>query len=269
MSDHMNLRRAADASADRGRAMSPFPLGRLVPGDFRHLDKYPLAALASATPATVERILRLPQEGRMRPHYHQGRPDPDGRTRVGACVGFSLSWLMTTLNRKPYDAFWLYDQAQQIDEWPGQEPAFVGTSVRAGCDVLLTHGHSKWAWTQGDGRPPDRAHGIAAFRWARTVDEMRAVLAGGQGAVLGCNWLTNFDTPEQVNGEWWIGRGEWGRVRGGHAIFVRGGSDQRGAVLLTNSWGTGWGGNGDAWLPYGALERLLRENGECVVVVDK
>lgn len=39
--------------------------------------------------------------------------------------------------------------------------------------------------------------------------------------VLGVNWYSAFDRPEQdERGRWWIGRGELGRIEGGHAILA-------------------------------------------------
>jgi hypothetical protein len=49
--------------------------------------------------------------------------------------------MMSLLNRKRYDAGWLYHEAQRIDEWPGED--YDGTSVRAGMDVLRTEGHRR------------------------------------------------------------------------------------------------------------------------------
>ena len=54
----------------------------------------------------------------------------------GACVGFGISRLASHLNRKLYDGFWLYHEAQKIDEWPGED--YDGTSVRAGLDILAS-----------------------------------------------------------------------------------------------------------------------------------
>lgn len=40
--------------------------------------------------------------------------------------------------------------------------------------------------------------------------------------VIGVNWYTNFDSPVQdSDGTWWIGRGDLGRVRGGHCVCVK------------------------------------------------
>ena len=62
----------------------------------------------------------------------QGHTDPDAwwdfynQGTEGACVGFGISRLTSQLNRKLYDGFWLYHEAQKIDEWPGED--YDGTS---------------------------------------------------------------------------------------------------------------------------------------------
>ena len=75
----------------------------------------------------------------------KGHSDPDAwwefynQGAEGACVGFGISRLASQLNRKLYDGFWLYHEAQKIDEWPGED--YDGTSVRAGLDILRKRGH--------------------------------------------------------------------------------------------------------------------------------
>jgi hypothetical protein len=54
-------------------------------------------------------------------------------------VGFGVSRLATHLNKKLYDGRWLYHEAQKIDSRPGEN--YVGTTVRAGLDVLRKRGH--------------------------------------------------------------------------------------------------------------------------------
>ena len=39
--------------------------------------------------------------------------------------------------------------------------------------------------------------------------------------VIGIPWYAAFDVPVQKDGAWWIGLGDWGRVRGGHAVCLR------------------------------------------------
>ena len=149
----------------------PGPLGRRPPSDWTHVDKYPL--MASMVPAKPTPVVigvnwyaefDKPREGRAGPlldrsrrQAHEGprralrvpeaegSSDPDAwwdfynQGEEGACVGFGISRLTSQLNRKLYDGFWLYHEAQKIDEWPGED--YDGTSVRAGLDILRKRGH--------------------------------------------------------------------------------------------------------------------------------
>jgi hypothetical protein len=86
----------------------------------------------------------------------------------GACVGFGWTRCMMLLNRKRYDARWLYHEAQKVDEWVGED--YEGTSVRAGADVLRARGHCRVR--AGRSYPEAQVDGIAANRWAHSVDEV-------------------------------------------------------------------------------------------------
>jgi hypothetical protein len=90
----------------------------------------------------------------------------------GACVGFGVSRLTSQLNRKTYDGFWLYHEAQKIDEWPGED--YDGTSVRAGLDILRKRGHCEIR--EGHVSPEAIGEGIKANRWARSVDDVLTTL---------------------------------------------------------------------------------------------
>ena len=105
--------------------------GRRVPSDWKHVQKYPYSAVAATPVATVERTLKLPE---YRVFYDQ--------KSQGACVGFGSSWMMSILNRRKYDARWLWDRAKEVDEWTDTNPGDnQGTSVRAAMDVLRKMGH--------------------------------------------------------------------------------------------------------------------------------
>lgn len=187
------------------------PLGRLEPTDWKHVEKYPLRGLVKAErPKCVPVVLGIPwysnfdtptkpvPRGNGRSHFgswwiglgdlgsvrgghavcveaEQGPDDTRGwyefydQGEEGACVGFACSRAMSILNRKRYDARWLYEQAQFIDEWPGED--YSGTSVRAAFDVLQARGHRVMTRTS---KPEDVEHGISAFRWAQSVDEVLA-----------------------------------------------------------------------------------------------
>ena len=101
-------------------------------------------------------------------YYDQGQE--------GACVGFSISHGSSLHNRVRYQARWLYQKAQEIDEWDDTPPE-EGTSVRAGLEVLRTLGHVKTArfrFFQGD--TPKIEHGIEAYKWATSVEQIVEVL---------------------------------------------------------------------------------------------
>ena len=111
----------------------------------------------------------------------------------GACVGFAASRAMTLLNRKRYDARWLYREAQRVDEWPGED--YSGTSVRAAMDVLRRVGHAPTY--RGVTRPVDAAEGITENRWATSVDEVLTCLQSPAYATIGAvpvlnSWGTSF-----------------------------------------------------------------------------
>jgi hypothetical protein len=197
------------------------PLGRKEPTDFTHLERYGL--LLAAHPEVLGQPLffgvnwyaafDVPEAIEIggRTTYWIGRGNNWGRVRGGheicakpiglvdnlswyryyrqtrnSCVGFALSRGMSLLNRRKYNADWLYDEALKVDEWPGE--ADEGTSGRAGFDVLRTQGHRrKW----GPFTLPARlADGIEANRWLTNVDDVLSVL-GTANLHGGCVPLLN------------------------------------------------------------------------------
>lgn len=232
-------------------------LGRRIPQDWGHVEKYPLRKISSQ-PASFTVEDALPLEYRYRPFYDQGRE--------GACVGFASSWMMSILNRTKYDARWLWNEAKAIDPWPDTNPGDDnGTSVSAAMDILRAKGHRRSF--RGVSEPESLAAGISENRWATNVDEVRWCIHQGVPVTLGVTWYTNFDRPVQEGyREYWIGKGDLGQVRGGHAICCYGASDRRQAVKLVNSWGKRYP---LVWLPYTTLQTLLDDYGEATMVVDR
>jgi hypothetical protein len=136
----------------------------------------------------------------------------------GACVGFMASRIATWANRRRYDAFWLYHEAQKIDEWPGED--YEGTSLRAGFDILRERGH-RWVFGKTS-HEEVLSEGILENRWTTSVDDILACIKD---------------------------------------------DGKRGYVVLCNSWGRHYPHY--VKLPLESLDRLLRENGEAVVVTDR
>lgn len=150
----------------------------------------------------------------------------------GACVGFGSSRMMSLLNRKRYDARWLWDMAKSVDPWPDTNPGDDnGTNLDAAMQILKARGHVSWSslyanrtWQQRDTETPALTEGVSAYRWAQTVDEIRSVL------------------QSPLN-------------------------DSLQAVPFLNSWGRQY--PHITWMPYAVLERLLGEYGEAALVTDR
>lgn len=253
-------------------------LGRRVPTDFTHVDEYPLRALIAdprdalvVPPQGVEKGLGLPVYWRT---WDQGEE--------GACVGFGSSIMMAVTNTRQrwrmtgvsqqyrYDPWWLYNEAQLVDEWADTPPA-EGTSVNASCKVLKAKGHCRIYRSVTN--PADLAEGIEAYRWATTSDEMRAAIFAERAVSIGVNWYSNFDSPVNRNGEYWIGvdtdgkpKRDLGSIRGGHCVGVFRMSDRRQAFRFMNSWGAYYP---PAWIPYEVMQRLIDEDGEAAVITDR
>jgi hypothetical protein len=234
------------------------PLGRTVPRDWRHVERYPLTAATIPDPATPVVLGINWYEGFDRPafdgvRYWIGRGTDWGRVRgghgiaakppsvtdyaawwafydqlsEGACVGFSVARVVTLIRRERYDARLLYKMAQRIDPWPGD--AYDGTSLRAGLEVARTAGLAE-VWGTST-KAVDPRNGIREYRWATTVEAVVRTLSG----------------PPPPAG-------------------TRGQIERLGAVPLLNSWG-----REDyphiVYLPLEALGRLLVEDGEAGTVV--
>lgn len=248
------------------------PLGRRKPLDRKHINKYPLKALGGTAPVKVEKRIKLP-------YWHWSHDQGS----EGACVGFALSMMMAMLNENQarskktppyvhkYNSRWLWNEAKKIDEWPETQPDDNnGTSVRAGCDVLRDIGHQ--LIRRRINYDADLTQGINTNRWARTVDEIRDAISMGIPVVLGIDWHANFDKPipKKVGKltEHWIGEGDLGMIRGGHAICLYGASDRRKAFALKNSWGRDYP---LVWIPYSVVAELIKPSrmGEACLVTDR
>jgi hypothetical protein len=94
------------------------------------------------------------------------------------------------MNRSRYDARWLYQQAQLIDPYP-ETPPEEGTDVNSGCKILLNKGARRYDSSTGKFLPVSLASGIKAYRWAKSVDDIHAVLKHPTADSLGAVPLLN------------------------------------------------------------------------------
>lgn len=137
-----------------------------------------------------------------------------------------------------------YPAMQRIDEWEGE--AYDGTSVRAGAKIIRSLGY------------------IESFLWTWDVHTLaRTVLMEGP-VVGGTNWYSAMFYP-QASGLIKVD----GRVEGGHAYKIDGCNWNKELFRIKNSWGRGWGRNGFALISFADMDRLLREDGEACLAIEK
>ncbi|MGD0861203.1 MAG: C1 family peptidase [Candidatus Limnocylindrales bacterium] len=86
---------------------------------------------------------------------------------------------------------------------------------------------------------------IASYARLRTLTEVKQTISAYGDAWIGSPWCNAWFTP-----------GPDGvlpapdQMAGGHAYKFVGYDDSKGAFLMQNSWGSGWGMLGHAWMPY-------------------
>lgn len=165
----------------------------------------------------------------------------------GACVGFA--WAHEAAARPDEQpnitdtvARLIYQEAQRLDPWEGED--YEGTSVLAGAKVLQRMGL------------------IRQYRWAFTTLDALTVISRHGPAVIGVNWYEGMFEPDSGG---FIR--PTGLVLGGHAILVNGVNVKRQTVTLHNSWGQGWGVNGEAKMSWSDFDWLLQQQGEVCIPV--
>ncbi|MGW4486500.1 hypothetical protein ACWEOE_21965 [Amycolatopsis sp. NPDC004368] len=242
-------------------------LGRFIPDDWHHVERYPLAALpAEERPARTPVVIGVnwyrefdePEQDERSGELFiaragslstvrgghcvclepGGTPDSDewyafyDQGAEGACVGFGWSRCMSLFNNEEYAARWLWDAAKRRDEWPETKPGDDnGTSVRAAAEVLKDVGHVKWRSKYADD----------------TWQEREGYTADVKQGIRAFRWARSVDEV--------------------HTALGNKRADELGAVPLLNSWGSGYPRR--VYLPDGVLARLIEEDGEIAIPTDR
>lgn len=187
----------------------------------------------------------------------------------GACVGFSWTHELAArpkiVLRDETFAQAIYRRARQLDPWPGED--YSGTSVLAGVKAVQEILNSK-----------DKPM-IKEYRWAFGTQDILRVLGYQGPVVLGIAWYYDMYFPN-IDTHFIKPTGE---LVGGHAILANGvkivkldstlpatweNLDQdKSFVRLHNSWGTGYGIGGDAFITVRDLDSLIQDDGEACIPV--
>jgi hypothetical protein len=101
---------------------------------------------------------------------------------------------------------------------------------------------------------------ITSYLHAFSLDDALGALANGPIAV-GSVWMQSMFDPDSSGT---IKVNKRSGVAGGHEYVVDGYDPSRDAVRMTNSWGTSWGVNGQAWIKTADFQWLLGQQGDVV-----
>lgn len=138
----------------------------------------------------------------------------------------------------------LYSAATKLDSYDGSYPP-----DDTGSDGLSV------------AKAAQKAGLISGYRHATSLDAALKALAL-QPVIAGINWYDSFDDPAA---DGLIRIGKRAQVRGGHEICLDELDVEKQRVGFTNSWGTGWGVEGRAYMSWSDFKRLLSEDGDVTV----
>jgi C1A family cysteine protease len=171
----------------------------------------------------------------------------------------------------------LYKVTRRLLGWTGDTGAFIRTAIKAAA-LFGVPPEEQWPYDLGrfDEEPEAFLYAYAAnfsaLNYARldrygtsgdrALEEVRRVVAAGFPVAFGFPVYSSLtDAPDIPYPD-----PRTDRHLGGHAVVAVGYDDARaiagnkGALLLRNSWGTGWGDGGYGWLPYAYVEDQLAED---------
>lgn len=186
----------------------------------------------------------------MSPHLGDIDGDPMTQTQVYAlgpildqgdsqsCVGHSWTLFVTSAPRLTApgpDPYRIYHKAQLLDDTPGQEPTYYGTSVRAGAKAMQQD-----KWIKGD------------YVWAEDVRVLWKFILTRGPVVLASDWYEGMNKLDKDG----FANLSGGRM-GGHCYFCYGVSSDDHAFVCANSWGKKWGLDGAFLLRYDDVRQLF------------
>lgn len=202
---------------------------------------------------------------------------------LGSCTAHAGVGMLEYYQRRAFgkhiDAsrLFLYKVTRNLLGWKGDTGAYLRTTMKA---LVMTGVPPEQYWpyvlTKYDEEPSaflyalgDEYEAVKYYRLdpagsspAKTLDTVKAYLAAGLPSMFGFTVYNSIPPSGDGKGEIPFPKsGE--KVLGGHAVLAVGYDEAKkigsstGALLIRNSWGTGWGAAGYGWLPFDYVTRGL------------
>lgn len=215
--------------------------------------------------------------------------DIENQMHLGSCTANAGTSLVEFYENKMSGGFmdgsrlYLYRRTRQLEN-PDYIQGYIGDTgaeLRDTLKALVLFGmcdEAYWPYTDADpafdAEPPSFCDGFAdnykVIKWYKldpantttqdVLQNVRTILAKGSAAMFGFTAYTSIFSVASDGNIPFPGNND--QVAGGHAVLAVGYDDDRsipksdgssnttGAILIKNSWGTGWGEGGYGWLPY-------------------
>lgn len=227
---------------------TPFALGRHIDHDSRSRD------FVFQIPARVTEVSVL---------WPHNTPVLD-QGQVGSCTGNAMAQLLNCrlfascrgnkLSLTEADALKLYSLATHLDGFGPQQyypPNDDGSSGLGVAKAAVQLGY------------------VDTYLHAFTFQQVKAAIQT-QPLITGTSWTNPMFHPDPATGFITVGPLNDQTVVGGHEYLIQGIDYEKEAVIMLNSWGTGWGGYaglkpGQARISFSDYQSLLSDSGDVVV----
>lgn len=196
-------------------------------------------------------------------------PLPGDQGQQGSCVGWAVGYAAKTYqegldwkwnvrtNDHIFSPAYIYNQIH-VDSSPSGGGAYFSDAfnllVNQGCTTLadMPYNPNSYGYTTAPtSQQRANAAKFKAEKWSSLpygdYNEVRAQLNSGNVVVIGIPVYPDFDNISSTNQ---IFDNTQGTHRGYHALCVVGYDDNKRALKIINSWGTGWGLSGYGWIGY-------------------
>lgn len=168
------------------------------------------------------------------------------RNRQAGVLNYMLSAHKGVAYMNENDAIALYSTATKLDEDATEQypPVDCGSSGLGIAKALLKYGF------------------ITQYRHSFSFSDFQAAVEQ-QPVIVGTNWYDSMFEPDSRDV---IQISSNAQNQGGHEYLIRGISWKTKRFRIRNSWSSKWGLQGDAWIPFGDMERLLDEEGDATIL---
>jgi C1A family cysteine protease len=211
----------------------------------------------------------LPKSADLRP----GCPPVYDQGQVGSCIANSIAGAFEFAQKKQQlidfmpSRLFIYYNERVIEHTTGQD---AGAQIRDGIKTVVKQGvppESDWPYSENMSAVTEKPkplaytdatqhkiiayHRISAASAVAFLKLMKSCLADGYPFVFGFEVYSSFEGAQVAKtGILHMPDKRKEKVVGGHAVMAAGYDDKKKAVLVRNSWGTGWGIKGYFWMPY-------------------